>query len=103
MREMENMELEIKILLQCNKRVYEILVQQEILEKICRCQEKVMEERRTELTGEEVLSSRDDKGIKRFASKIWFPNVVELKDEIVNEAHKSRYSIHPEVRDVPRR
>lgn len=52
-----------------------------------------MEETRSELTREEFLSSKDDKGIKRFASRIWIPIVTELKEEIMSEVHNSRYSI----------
>ena len=53
-----------------------------------------MEERRSELSGEEYLCPKDEKGIKRFANRIWIPKVEELKGEILSEAHDSRYSIH---------
>ena len=47
------------------------------------------------LTGEEICSQKDDKGVLRFSSRIWIPNVPELKSEILHDAHNSRYSIHP--------
>ena len=47
------------------------------------------------LTGEESRSQKDDKGILRFSSRIWIPNVTELKKEILQDAHNSTYSIHP--------
>ncbi|KAL8124972.1 hypothetical protein AgCh_012593 [Apium graveolens] len=47
------------------------------------------------LSGEEIKAQKDDKGIYRVNSRIWIPNVVELKHEILQEAHNSRFSIHP--------
>ena len=47
------------------------------------------------MSGEEINSQKDDKGILRFSSRIWIPDVTELKHEILHEAHNSRYSIHP--------
>ena len=46
-------------------------------------------------TSEEVCTQNDDKGIFRFSSRIWIPNVPELKQEVLQDAHNSRYSIHP--------
>ena len=54
-----------------------------------------MNDERSKLTGEEMSNQKDDRGILRFSSRIWIPNVTELKDEILREAHSSRYSIHP--------
>ena len=48
-----------------------------------------------QLTGEEICSQPDDKGILRVSARIWIPNVSELKNEVMREAHSSRYSIHP--------
>ena len=48
-----------------------------------------------QLTGEEICSQPDDKGILRVSARIWVPNVADLKNEIMREAHSSRYSIHP--------
>ena len=47
------------------------------------------------LTGEEITSQKDTKGIFHVASRIWIPNVPELKAEILQDAHSSRYAIHP--------
>ncbi|KAL8120119.1 hypothetical protein AgCh_017302 [Apium graveolens] len=47
------------------------------------------------LTGEELFTQKYNKGMFRFSSRIWIPNVTELKNEILREAHNSRYSIHP--------
>ena len=47
------------------------------------------------ITGEVRKCVKDKNGLLRFASRIWIPNVQELKREILHEAHNSRYSIHP--------
>ena len=54
-----------------------------------------MNSERSNLTGEEISSQKDDKGILHFSSRIWIPNITELKEEILRDAHRSRYSIHP--------
>jgi len=46
------------------------------------------------LVGEELCTQKDDQGILRFSSRIWIPPVTELKNEILQKAHNSRYSIH---------
>jgi hypothetical protein len=37
----------------------------------------------------------DDEGVLWYKGWICVPNVKELKDEILHEAHESAYSIHP--------
>ena len=69
--------------------------QPELLEKIKKCQEDVMDQDINRLVGEELCTQKDDQGILRFSSRIWIPLVTELKNEILQEAHNSRYSIHP--------
>ncbi|KAI3751318.1 hypothetical protein L2E82_22385 [Cichorium intybus] len=34
-------------------------------------------------------------GVRYFKNRIWIPKVDELRDLILNESHRSRYSIHP--------
>jgi hypothetical protein len=36
----------------------------------------------------------DDKGVWWYKGKIWVPNIKELKNKILREAHESAYSIH---------
>jgi hypothetical protein len=47
---------------------------------------------------EEKLSgfSEDDEGVLWYKGRICLPNVKELKDQILHQAHESAYSIHPE-------
>ncbi|KAL8146992.1 hypothetical protein AgCh_004637 [Apium graveolens] len=67
--------------------------------ELCDCgiveEEEVMEKEKNQLTGEEIGTQRDEQGILRFSSRIWIPHVPELKNEILQEAHNSRFSIHP--------
>jgi hypothetical protein len=46
---------------------------------------------------EEKLSgfSKDDEGVLWYKGSICVPNIKELKDKILREAHESVYSIHP--------
>jgi hypothetical protein len=39
--------------------------------------------------------SKDKQGVLRYKGRICVPNVKELKDKILYEAHESAYSIHP--------
>ena len=66
-----------------------------LVEKIKKCQEEVMEKEKNQLSGEEINTQRDEQGILRFFSRIWIPHVPELKNEILHEAHNSKFSIHP--------
>jgi hypothetical protein len=38
----------------------------------------------------------DEEGVLWYKEMIFVPNVKELKDKILHEAHESSYSIHPE-------
>ena len=90
---MENLELKIKDLEHKEGRIYEILVQRELLERIKKSQELMIKERRLELTGDEDLSVKDEKGIRRFANRIWILNMLYLKRDILSKTHESRYLI----------
>jgi hypothetical protein len=39
--------------------------------------------------------SEDDEGVLWYKGRICVPNVKELKDKILHEAHETAYSIHP--------
>jgi hypothetical protein len=39
--------------------------------------------------------SKDDEGVLWYKGRICVPNIKELKDKILHEAHESAYSIHP--------
>ncbi|KAL8134563.1 hypothetical protein AgCh_009545 [Apium graveolens] len=94
-RDFKKMEIEVKVTRAGTEKLFEIAMQPELWEKIRLCQEKVINEGRESMTGEENHAERDDKGIMRYSYRIWVSNVQELKDEILDESHSSRYSIHP--------
>ncbi|KAL8124080.1 hypothetical protein AgCh_011911 [Apium graveolens] len=53
----------------------------------------MMSEVMESMNGEEINIEKDDKAIMRYSYRIWVPNVQELKDEILDESHCSRYII----------
>jgi hypothetical protein len=58
--------------------------------------EKVQEVKRN-IKEEKLFGfSDDDEGVLWYKGSICVPNVKELKDKILREAHESAYSIHPE-------
>ena len=93
-QEFERLKLEVKISGQGGERLFEIQIEPEVIQKIKRCQQKTWEEEMSTITGEERKCVKDKNGLLRFASRIWIPNVQELKREILHEAHNFRYSIH---------
>lgn len=94
-KEFEKLRLEVQISEPTSDKCYTMTFQPELLEKIRRCKEEIMNQDMNTLTGEEICTQKDDKGILRFSSRIWIPNVPEIKNEILRDAHSSRYSIHP--------
>jgi hypothetical protein len=81
-----------------NTEAMEMEVGSSLLQEIRRGQledEKVHEIKRN--IKEEKLSgfSEDDEGVLCYKGRICVPNVKELKDKILCEAHESTYSIHP--------
>ena len=94
-KEFEKLEIEVRIPNDKADMVYTMTFQPELLKKIRKYQEQVMNDGNSRLTGEEIRSQLDDNGILRIASRIWIPDMTELKSEILQEAHHSRCSIHP--------
>ncbi|KAL8121526.1 hypothetical protein AgCh_018308 [Apium graveolens] len=94
-KEFQKLELEIRVCKPEEVKVYSMTFQPELLEKIKKCQEDVMDQDINRLVGEELCTQKDDQGILRFSSRNWIPPVTELKNEILQEAHSSRYSIYP--------
>ena len=60
------MEIEVKVTGAGTEKLFEIVMQPELLEKkIILCQEKVMNEGREPMIGEEINTEKDDKAIMR--------------------------------------
>jgi hypothetical protein len=81
-----------------NTKAMEMEVGSSLLQKIRRGQledEKVQEIKRNIKEEKSPGFSEDDEGVLWYQGRICVPNVKELKDKILHEAHESSYSIHP--------
>jgi hypothetical protein len=81
-----------------NTKAMEMEVGSSLLQEIERGQledEKVQEIKRN-IREEKLFGfSEDDEGVLWYKGSICAPNIKELKDKILREAHESAYSIHP--------
>jgi hypothetical protein len=81
-----------------NTKAMEMEVGSSLLQEIERGQledEKVQEIKRN-IREENLFGfSEDDEGVLWYKGSICAPNIKELKDKILREAHESAYSIHP--------
>ena len=93
-KESERLELDVCTRELVKEKLY-VMMFQELLERMRKYQEETMKGNTDKLTNEERWSQKDDKGVVRNLNRIWIPNVPELKNEILHDAHISRYSIHP--------
>lgn len=65
------------------EKLYDMIFQLALLDKIRKYHREVMDQRMNELTGETICTQMDDQGILGLSSRIWIPYVKELKDEIL--------------------
>ncbi|KAL8125309.1 hypothetical protein AgCh_012845 [Apium graveolens] len=94
-RHLEKMEIDVRVPKKGKEQLYEINFQPTLMEKIKRFQEGVMEQELDNMTGEELCTQKDNQVMFGFSSRIWIPNLTELKNEFLHEAHNSQFSIHP--------
>jgi hypothetical protein len=81
-----------------NIEAMEMEVGSSLLQEIRRGQledEKVQEIKHNIKEEKSPSFSEDDEGVLLYKGRICVPNVRELKDRILREAHESAYSIHP--------
>jgi hypothetical protein len=81
-----------------NTKAMEMEVGSSLLQEIRRGQleDEKIQEIKHNITKEKLPGfSEDDEGMLWHMGRICVPNIKELKDKIVREAHKSAYSIHP--------
>jgi hypothetical protein len=81
-----------------NTEVMEMEVGSSLLQKIWKGQlkdEKIQEIKSNIKKEKSPGFSKDDEGVLWYKGMICVPNVKELKDKILREAHESTYSIHP--------
>ncbi|KAK1423842.1 hypothetical protein QVD17_19151 [Tagetes erecta] len=75
-----------------------ILIKPKFLDQIKDAQKKVLAEtdpKDEEVKGIEKYLSCDANGIWRYNGRLWVPTYDNLRQKIMDEAHTSRYSIHP--------
>jgi hypothetical protein len=81
-----------------NTEAMEMKVGSSLLQEIRRHQlkdEKIQEIKRNIKKEKSPSFSEDDEGVLSYKGRICVPNIKELKDKILREAHESAYSIHP--------
>jgi hypothetical protein len=81
-----------------NTEVMEMEVGSSLLQGICRGQvedEKIQEIKRNLKEEKSFGFSEGDQGVLWYKGRICVPNIKELKDKILHEAHESAYSINP--------
>jgi hypothetical protein len=81
-----------------NTKTMEMEVGSSLLQKIQRGQledEKIQEIKRNIKEEKSPGFSDDDEGVLWYKGRICVPNVKELNDKILHEAHESAYFIHP--------
>jgi hypothetical protein len=87
-----------KLKLVSNTEIVEMEVGSSLLQKIRRGQvedEKIQEIKRN-IKEEKLFGFLEvDEGVLWYKGRICVPNIKELKDKILREAHESVYSIHP--------
>ena len=93
-QEMARMELEVR---NPNESM-EVEASPTLLDRVKEAQDKDEEcdrIRKRMTDGEEVKFKIDSMGLLRFENRVWVPLVPELREEILQEAHSTRYSVHP--------
>ena len=49
------------------------------------------------MVGKQELLVKGEDGILRLHNRIWIPIVGGLRDMVMEEAHRSKYTMHPEI------
>jgi hypothetical protein len=94
-REFDKLNLTIVV----NTEAMEMEVGSGLLQEIQKGQledEKVQEIKRNIKEEKSLDFTEDDEGVLWYKGRICVPNVMELMDKILREAHESAYSIHPQ-------
>ncbi|KAK1415113.1 hypothetical protein QVD17_30884 [Tagetes erecta] len=77
---------------------YKLIVNSDLFDQIKVAQEEALKEenlKRERIIGQVHHLEENDKGIKVRFGRIWIPWTCKIKTMILDEAHKSKYSIHP--------
>jgi hypothetical protein len=87
-----------KLKIVANMEVMEMEVASSLLQKIRKGQledEKIQDIKRNIQEEKSLGFTEDDQGVLWYKERTCVPNVKQLKDKILREAHESPYSIHP--------
>ena len=78
-------------------RALRIEVVSTIVESIKKAQEEALEknDRKEERLGKTLVFGTNNQGLKVFQDRIWVPKTGGVRDLLMEEAHKTMYSIHP--------
>ncbi|KAK1423394.1 hypothetical protein QVD17_18696 [Tagetes erecta] len=77
---------------------YKLIVNSDLFDQIKIAQDEALKEenlKRERIVGQVHHLEENDKGIKVRFGRIWIPWTCKIKTMILDEAHKSKYSIHP--------
>nr|KAJ0212322.1 hypothetical protein LSAT_V11C400157430 [Lactuca sativa] len=82
-------------------RVLRIEVVSTIVESIKKAQEEASEknDRKKECLGKTLVFHINSHGLKVFQDRIWIPKTGRVRDLLMEEAHKTMYSIHPAAKE----
>ncbi|XP_076903210.1 uncharacterized protein LOC143558212 [Bidens hawaiensis] len=82
-------------------RALRLELQIDLIEQIKRAQKKAIEENQiSEEKRNGTIDSlvKGDDEILRLGTRIWVPKIEDLRERIMNEAHRSKYMMHPEFK-----
>ena len=97
-KDFERMELEVRYPAEAEEQLMTITASPTLLDRIKEAQGKDEDcdaIKRNIAENEESKYRVDSSGTLRFEGRIWIPTDPELREEILQEAHSTRYSIHP--------
>jgi hypothetical protein len=87
-----------KLKIVSNTKIVEMEEGSNLPQEICKGQvkdEKIQEIKHNIKEEKSPRFSKDDQGVLWYEGMICVPNINELKDKLLHEAHESAYSIHP--------
>ncbi|KAK1414758.1 hypothetical protein QVD17_30513 [Tagetes erecta] len=76
----------------------QLIITPGVMEEIRRAQVEALKEdqiKAERMIGKEIELTENTYGVKTIYGKIWVPRFGEIRKGVLDEAHKSRYSIHP--------
>ncbi|KAI3792869.1 hypothetical protein L2E82_06760 [Cichorium intybus] len=79
-------------------KFFRINVISDLIERIKEAQIEALKEENLKgevMVKQKSLLEEDNRGLKLFQGRIWVPNIGGIREIILEDSHKSRYSIHP--------